>query len=367
MSSKLEDIKSFILDKYPTFQKGFANVSIPNGKNIVIDEYEQEYAGISDTNGNHFYIRSTKNSNYTGVKRGARIAFYKKITPCRIVAVHEDANEDDVLKILVNAISRLGHTVLKSDIDKTRVFKEETGTDITDKQFTIVAVDFDTIEVTNGINCTIDPCDCPPSGSTGCVPLHEVGLLDMINGASLSGIGTTTITLVVRGTTFINNIPGSNAERLYYVDFGDGDASTYDITVPINHQLHDMSDGVYKGIITSNYGAKLEFEYQIVHSTIASFCSIDNLSIDYGDLDCKDTFHYPMAVSHDITGRNEDFTYMSFANTDGDVLFDRNYSGASNASESYTVHIVEASNHFNISINAGGTIENIIVLNLKPL
>lgn len=160
ITTQLNDIKTYLLAKYTSFNKGYANVSKPNQKNEVLDENEQQFAGINDQDGNFFYIRSLKACTYDAIKRGARTPYYKRTTQCRIVVIHHEANEEDIETILINSISSLGHTVTKIDTEKTRVFKEETGTDLPYKHLTLVSCDFEIVDTVSTKNCELNPCNC---------------------------------------------------------------------------------------------------------------------------------------------------------------------------------------------------------------
>ena len=157
---QLNDIKTYLLAKYTSFNNGYANVSKPNQKDVVIDEDGQNFAGINDSEGNFFYLRSLKVASYDPQRRGAKIPFYKRTTQCRIVVIHTDANEEDIETILINSISSLGHTVTKIDTEKTRVFKEETGTDLPYKHLTLVSCDFEIVDTVSTKNCELNPCNC---------------------------------------------------------------------------------------------------------------------------------------------------------------------------------------------------------------
>jgi len=161
MNEILENIKTYLLTKYSTFQHGHANVSKPNGSDVIIDSDGQTYAGIADNLGNYFYIRSLKETTYQPVRRGARIPYYEARTTCRIVASHTLADEADILQILLNSISSEGCTATSSDIERTRVFKTETGKDPSVYELpTLVALNFDVIWISKTNNCSLTPCDC---------------------------------------------------------------------------------------------------------------------------------------------------------------------------------------------------------------
>lgn len=160
INEELKNIKTYLLAKYKSFNKGYANVSKPNEKNEVLDEDGQLFAGISDQDGNFFYLRSLKSASYEPIKRGARVPYYKRTTQCKIVAIHSEASEADIETIIVNSITSLGHTVSKVDTEKTRVFKEETGKDLTNNNFTLVSCDFEIVDTVSSKNCELNPCNC---------------------------------------------------------------------------------------------------------------------------------------------------------------------------------------------------------------
>ena len=157
---QLTDIKDYILSKFDSFDNGFANVAKPNNSNIVHDDGMQNYVGIADNLGNYFYIRSLKEQNYSIIKRGGRAKYYERTTNCRIVIVHHDFNETDCLHIAMRSLSAKGHTLTASDTDKTRVFRNETGTDLTANIHTIISADFTVRDVVTAINCETLNCDC---------------------------------------------------------------------------------------------------------------------------------------------------------------------------------------------------------------
>jgi hypothetical protein len=160
MIEELENIKTHLLAKYNTFNKGYANVSKPNQTELIIDSDGQSFCGISDNEGNYFYIRSLKKSTYDPISRGARVAFYKRTTECRIVAIHLTASEEDIETILVNSVSSNAHVVTNTDKEKTRVFFDETGAKLTHKELTLVSCDFNVVDTVSTKNCELNPCDC---------------------------------------------------------------------------------------------------------------------------------------------------------------------------------------------------------------
>jgi hypothetical protein len=156
----LDILSSAILSKYTTFTSGEGAVRKLEGVDILTNFEGNDYAGVSDTKPNSFYIRYSGKTNYVSQKRGARIQFYSAISLCRIVGIYRNGNAAELLQTLINGVTGQGHVVTSSNIEATTVFKEETGKDLTDQTLTIVAVDFEITQIINGANCTINPCDC---------------------------------------------------------------------------------------------------------------------------------------------------------------------------------------------------------------
>lgn len=156
----LNDIKTYLLSKYTQFNVGYANVVKLQDSDILLDEDKQLYAGIEDTKGNYFYVRELKTATYDPMKRGVRVAYYKKTMPCRIVAVMVEGNADVLLKMLINGITAKRHFVTDSQTEATTVFKEETGKNLTRKEMTIVSVDFEIIDIVTPKECSLNPCNC---------------------------------------------------------------------------------------------------------------------------------------------------------------------------------------------------------------
>lgn len=160
MKEILDILSSAILSKYTTFTSGEGAVRKLEGVDILTNFEGNDYAGVSDTKPNSFYIRYSGKTNYVSQKRGARIQFYSAISLCRIVGIYRNGNAAELLQTLINGVTGQGHVVTSSNIEATTVFKEETGKDLTDQTLTIVAVDFEITQIINGANCTINPCDC---------------------------------------------------------------------------------------------------------------------------------------------------------------------------------------------------------------
>lgn len=158
--ANLNDIKDYLLGKYPQFNAGYANVVKLHDKDIMLDEDKQLYAGIEDTKGNYFYIRELKQPNFEAMKRGARVPYYQKTSACRIVGIAMEWDVETMLKMLINGVNAKRHFVTGAQIESTQVFKDETGHDLTRKELTIVAVDFNIIEVVSPRDCSLNPCTC---------------------------------------------------------------------------------------------------------------------------------------------------------------------------------------------------------------
>lgn len=158
--ANLNDIKDYLLTKYPQFNAGYANVTKLADKDIMLDENLQLYAGIEDTKGNYFYIREMKTPDFDAMKRGARVPYYRKTTACRIVGIAMEWNVETMLKMLLNGVTAKRHFVTDAQTEAGQVFKDETGQNLTRKEFTIVAVDFNIIEVVSPRDCSLNPCTC---------------------------------------------------------------------------------------------------------------------------------------------------------------------------------------------------------------
>lgn len=162
MTGQLNDLKTYLLDKYSEFNTGFANVEKPSGTDVVMNA-DRQYVGIRDDYGNYFYIRSLKDSRLTAQARGCRVQYYERTTACRIVAIMRGASEQNLSMVLVDAISRNGHTATRIVTERTEVFFAETGNrKITDglRALTLVAVDFDVTDIMSAKDCNLLLCEC---------------------------------------------------------------------------------------------------------------------------------------------------------------------------------------------------------------
>jgi len=158
-----EDIKELILERYPTFHNGYINVSIPEGKQVVINEDANTYVGISDNLGNYFYIRDLKKADYSPGKQGARVQYYRKTQQCRIVSVYHNGDEDAILQALISCLTKKGALVSSSITERTTVYKNETGMlpspPILEK-LSLVSVDFELVSIVNANDCDNELCNC---------------------------------------------------------------------------------------------------------------------------------------------------------------------------------------------------------------
>ncbi len=160
--TQLTNLKDYILANYPEYNKGFANVSKPDGTEIVIDE-NMNYAGIADNLGNYFYIRSLKEKSYKPFSRGCRVLSYEVTTKCRLVSIFHQKQDEAHLQNIINAISYMGHVVDKSDGERTKVFFDETGTrNMNDnlKNLSLLSIDFTVTELVSAKNCKPPICEC---------------------------------------------------------------------------------------------------------------------------------------------------------------------------------------------------------------
>ena len=162
MTGKLNDLKTYILAKYSEFNTGYANVEKPSGTDVIMDA-DRQYVGIRDDAGNYFYIRSLKDSRLTPRAQGCRVQYYERTTGCRIVALMRGASEENLALVLVEAVTRNGHTATRISTDRTEVFFAETGTrKLSDglHKMTLVAVDFEVTDILSGKDCNLNLCTC---------------------------------------------------------------------------------------------------------------------------------------------------------------------------------------------------------------
>lgn len=159
---QLDNIKNYLLSKYPIYNDGFSNVDKPIGNEIVIDE-NNKYCGISDNLGNYFYIRSLKDASFSSITKGCRVLFYKRSTSCRIVSLIKGGNDINHELAIIDAVSACGGIVTRSLTSKTKVFNEETGTQkITDnlKEFSLILCEFQIVDKVSSKNCQLQICEC---------------------------------------------------------------------------------------------------------------------------------------------------------------------------------------------------------------
>lgn len=157
----LETLRDSMLTGYKIYNKGFANVTKPDGTDVI--EGEGEYRGIEDSNGNYFYLRSLKESTFEPVGRGCKVLSYSRETKCRAVSFIRKTDDDSHEMLLVTAISRAGHSVDKVVSDKVKVFYEETGTRNVNNQLEKVSLlycDFTVTEIISAKNCKQINCYC---------------------------------------------------------------------------------------------------------------------------------------------------------------------------------------------------------------
>lgn len=162
VKTQLENIKAFLLANYPQYNTGFANVHKPSNKDVVLDD-NFEYRGISDNNGNYFYIRSLKETRYSVLKYSCRPMTYRAVTSCRIVSIFHNIDEEQHLAILVDSISRLGHSVTRSVTERTQVFREEVGNEKISNNLAnlhLCSVDFEVEEIVSLKKCPPELCKC---------------------------------------------------------------------------------------------------------------------------------------------------------------------------------------------------------------
>ena len=162
VKTQLENIKQYLLQTYPQYNTGYANVHKPSNKDVVLDD-NMEYRGITDNDGNYFYIRSLKETRYTATKYSCRPLSYQAVTSCRIVSIFHNVDEEEHMAILVDAISRLGHLVTRSVTERTQVFRDEVGNEKISNNLMnlhLCSVDFEVEELVTMKKCPPKLCKC---------------------------------------------------------------------------------------------------------------------------------------------------------------------------------------------------------------
>lgn len=162
----LSHIKSNILTNNPkTFSKGYSGArQYQDGKVVVYDNYEGEYAGLQDTKYNYFYIRYLENFELDAADDSRSISC-KELTgtaPVRLVAWVYRANVGKLCEVLLQDIMQTDFDTMTaadrkrfSDIklfftqmilDPEQIFKDETLGEDEDvklaKEAVLVAIDF---------------------------------------------------------------------------------------------------------------------------------------------------------------------------------------------------------------------------------
>lgn len=162
MIETLENIKTYLLNKYPIYNVGFANVEKPDGSEVIIDQNSM-YCGIADNLGNYFYIRSLKDATLEPIGQGCRPSFYRRNTSCRIVSIIKGGDDVNHELAIIEAISRCGGVVSRCVSSKTKVFYEETGDrKITDvlNNFSLILCEFQVVDKVSAKNCELQICKC---------------------------------------------------------------------------------------------------------------------------------------------------------------------------------------------------------------
>ena len=162
INDTLDALGKLILHTYPVYNEGYTNVFKPSQKDIVIND-KGDYCGISDNNGNYFYIRSLRETAYTAKYTSCRPIAYDATTQCRIVSVMHTSDYEAHRDAIIYMISRAGHFITRAVYDNTAVFREETGTDIkslTLESLSLVSVDFTVREIVTMKKCPPEICKC---------------------------------------------------------------------------------------------------------------------------------------------------------------------------------------------------------------
>lgn len=161
--NKIEILRNYILENYPLYDNGFADVMTPEGTNLIVDREGMEYKGIADTNGNFFYIISLGKINYTPLVRGCRIMSYRATTSCKIVSMVKNVPGQSHIDLLVSAISMCGNEVKSINSEKTSVFFQETNTKKMSNELeniSLISCEFEINQSLSVKNCKLINCEC---------------------------------------------------------------------------------------------------------------------------------------------------------------------------------------------------------------
>jgi hypothetical protein len=161
--NKIEILRNYILENYPLYDNGFADVMTPEGTNLIIDREGMEYKGIADTNGNFFYIKALGKIDYTPMVRGSRVMSYKATNLCRIVSMIKNVIDPNHIDLLVSAISMCNNEVKSINSEKTSVFFQETNTKKMSNELeniSLISCDFEIVDLVSVKNCKQINCNC---------------------------------------------------------------------------------------------------------------------------------------------------------------------------------------------------------------
>ena len=174
----LTEIKDLLLSNIPAFDKGFAYARLDTNKGLTVTQgKEAQYVGITDVEGDYFYIRIpyVANGSYNNVitstaaksKQDCAVSIVQKC-PCMLVAVMKDADEFRLTDALVNELLKTKVIDVKAVwIDTVTIVEQEfkglekdavesVKARISDR--TIVRVDFDITRNFETHNCTYQIC-----------------------------------------------------------------------------------------------------------------------------------------------------------------------------------------------------------------
>lgn len=141
---------------------GFANVQMVDKVAMVIDKDGQQYNGISDTNGNMFYLRSTRKTSFA-LLDGKCSKRYKTTAPCEAVFVFQKLDTEKLLNRIVPMISKAGR-IISVDANSDSLYIKETGNKnpkMDFNQWQILKIEFQIIDVvTSMTKCIENLCEC---------------------------------------------------------------------------------------------------------------------------------------------------------------------------------------------------------------
>lgn len=166
----LHDIKTALLDSIKIFDKGFHYTRVLIDKGIVVSVNKSgfEYVGITDVNGNYFYIKVSEDVPAVAAKSSADSTYAAKENyQCSLIAVAKSINELELKDAILNVLLKQSCVVKKSSVDSAAIAKAEFST-LKEEQlkrvlsrldgFQLVKFDFVIERIFETNNCTYNIC-----------------------------------------------------------------------------------------------------------------------------------------------------------------------------------------------------------------